>query len=185
MTILPGESPCLRCVVPDAPPPGTTPTCDTAGILAPIINVIASIESMEALKILSGHRQQASRMLNVFDLWDNRIRPVGLSGLADRTDCPACGQQNFEWLEGRRGGQSAVLCGRNAVQLSFAESHPLDLPAVAENLRALGRVEANAYLVRANIEAFTFTLFQDGRCIVHGTSDPAEARTLHARYIGT
>lgn len=185
MTILPGDGPCLRCVVPESPPPGTTPTCDTAGILAPIIGVIASLESMEALKILSGHAEQASRTLTVFDLWDNRIRPVKLDGLAGNTDCPACGQRNFEWLSGTKGSQSAVLCGRDAVQLSFPENDGIDLTSFAEKLKALGTVEANPYLLRANIGEHSFTLFGDGRCIVHGTSDPAEARSLHARYIGT
>lgn len=185
MTILPGETPCLRCVVPESPPPGTTPTCDTAGILAPIIGVIASIESMEAIKILSGHAQQTSRALTVFDLWENRIRPVKLDGLKGNTDCPACGQGNFVWLSGEKGSQSAVLCGRDAVQLSFPENDMIDLPAFAEKLQALGSVEANPYLLRANIGEHAFTLFGDGRCIVHGTSDPTEARSLHARYIGT
>ncbi|MBI1246953.1 thiazole biosynthesis adenylyltransferase ThiF [bacterium] len=185
LTILPGNGPCLRCVVPESPPPGTTPTCDTAGILSPIIGVIASLESMEALKILSGHADQTSRTLNVFDLWDNRIRQVKLTGLVANNDCPACGQQNFEWLAGSKGSQTAVLCGRDAVQLSFPESGTIDLKAFAEKLLPLGNVEANAYLLRATIDNHAFTLFGDGRCIVHGTSDPTEARLLYARYIGT
>ncbi|MEW4451544.1 ThiF family adenylyltransferase [Bremerella sp. JC817] len=185
MTILPGEGACLRCIVPDSPPPGTTPTCDTAGILAPIIGVIASMESMEALKILSGHQDQVSRTLNVIDLWDNRLRQVKLGNVAGNASCPACGQRNYEWLDGKRGSQSAVLCGRDAVQLSFPDGDAIDLTAFAEKLKPLGSVEANAYLLRANIGEHAFTLFGDGRCIVHGTSDPAEARTLHARYIGT
>ncbi|MBA2114341.1 ThiF family adenylyltransferase [Bremerella alba] len=185
MTIVPGETPCLRCVVPESPPPGTTPTCDTAGILAPIIGVIASIESMEAIKILSGHTQQVSRALTVFDLWENRIRPVKLDGLKDNTDCPACGRREFEWLAGKKGSQSAVLCGRDAVQLSFVENEMIDLTAFAEKLKPLGTIEVNPYLLRANIGEHAFTLFGDGRCIVHGTSDPVVARSLHARYIGT
>ncbi|RCS50562.1 thiazole biosynthesis adenylyltransferase ThiF [Bremerella cremea] len=185
MTILPHNGPCLRCIIPDSPPPGTTPTCDTAGILAPIIGVIASLQSMEAIKILSGHTEQVSRTLTVFDLWENRIRPVKLSGLDDRSGCVACGQRDLEWLAGKRGSQSAVLCGRNAIQLNFADSEPLDLNALAENLRQFGPVEANPYLLRATIGEHAFTLFGDGRCIVHGTVDPAEARSLYARYIGT
>lgn len=185
MTILPHETPCLRCVTPDPPPPGTAPTCDTAGVLAPIIGVIASIESMEALKILAGHRDQVSRTLTVFDLWENRIRPVKLSNLADRSHCVACGQHNLEWLTGIRGGHPAVLCGRNAVQLSFPESDQLDLTQLAEKLRPLGQVSANPFLVRAQIGQHTLTLFQDGRCIVQGTSEPSEARAVHSRYIGT
>ena len=74
MTILPGETACLRCLMPESPPPGTTPTCDTAGIVSPIINVIASLEAMEAIKILSGNRAAISCSLTVIDVWENRVR---------------------------------------------------------------------------------------------------------------
>src|SRR6185503_17007210 len=57
LTILPGQTPCLRCLMSEPPPAGESPTCDTAGILGPIINVIASMQACEAIKILSGHRE--------------------------------------------------------------------------------------------------------------------------------
>ena len=88
MTILPGETPCLRCLLQDAPPPGTTATCDSAGILGPIVNVIASIQACEALKILSGHPEAINRGLLVIELWDNRIRQVKLDSLRDRWTAP-------------------------------------------------------------------------------------------------
>ena len=118
MTILPGETPCLRCLMQEMPPPGTTPTCDTAGILGPIINVIASMQACEAIKILSGHREAVSRVLNVFELWDNRIRQVKLDTLSEGSDCPTCHRREFPWLDGQRGSHTAVLCGRNSVQLT-------------------------------------------------------------------
>ncbi|MBW8884061.1 MAG: ThiF family adenylyltransferase, partial [Planctomycetia bacterium] len=118
LTILPGQTPCLRCLMPEPPPPGTTPTCDSAGILGTIIGVVASIEANEALKILSGHAEAISRTWTVLDLWDNTVRQIKLD--SDRTpDCPCCGRHEFPWLAGERGSHTAVLCGRNAVQLSF------------------------------------------------------------------
>jgi adenylyltransferase/sulfurtransferase len=106
MTILPGETPCLACLVPVAPPPGTTPTCDTAGILGPIVGVIASIEANEALKILSGHREAVSRKLTVVELWDNRLRQVDVSRLRDQSDCRVCRHGQFDWLSGEHGGRA-------------------------------------------------------------------------------
>ena len=119
MTILPGETPCLRCLMQDCPPPGTMPTCDTAGILGPIVGVIASIEAIEAIKILSGHREAISRSLTVVELWDNCIRQVDVSSLRDQVDCPTCKRGEFPWLAGKEGSRTAVLCGRNAVQLTL------------------------------------------------------------------
>ena len=82
MTIIPGETPCLGCLMETCPPPGSTPTCDTAGILGPIVGVIASIEAIEAIKILSGNRDAISRQLTIVDLWQNRIKQVDVSRLA-------------------------------------------------------------------------------------------------------
>ena len=184
MTILPGETPCLRCLMPDAPPPGATPTCDSAGILGPIINVIASIEAMEALKILAGKREATSRVLSVIDLWDNRLRQVKLESLqAQRAECPACQGREYPWLAGERGSHTAVLCGRNAVQLSVPAG-ALSLDELEQKLAGLGRVSRNAFLLRFAIDDYQLTIFPDGRAIISGTEDIAAAKTIYARYIG-
>jgi molybdopterin-synthase adenylyltransferase len=184
MTILPGETACLACLIADAPPPGTTPTCDTAGIIGPIVNVVASIEAAEALKILSGHREAVSRRLAIIDLWDNQVRHVDLTKLAGGSDCRVCKHREFVWLSGERGDSSAVLCGRNAVQLSAAAGTRISLDELASRLNSVGRVERNPYLVRLYVDSYVLTVFADGRTIVGGTNDVATARTVQARYVG-
>ncbi len=184
MTILPGDSACLACLMSDAPPPGTTPTCDTAGIVAPIVGVIASIEAAEALKILSGHREAVSRRLTIVDVWDNQTRSVDLSRLRESGDCRVCKHGEFVWLSGERGDTSAVLCGRNAVQLSPPSSGSVSLEDLAARLAGIGRVERNAFLLRLAVDGYVLTVFPDGRTIVGGTNDIPTARTVHARYIG-
>lgn len=184
MTIIPGETGCLSCLLPDVPPPGTTPTCDTAGILAPIVNMVASFQACEALKIVSGNRDMISRTLCIFDLWDNRLRQVKLDALRGESGCSTCGQAKFVWLDGTRGSHTAVLCGRNAVQLSFPDGKPVELDTLEEKLADVGAVTRNPFLLRCQIENHVLTVFADGRTIVAGTDDPAEARTIHARYIG-
>jgi adenylyltransferase/sulfurtransferase len=171
--------------MPDAPPPGATPTCDSAGILGPIINVIASLEAMEALKILAGHRAATSRVLTIADLWDNRLRQIKLDSLlAQRTACPACQGTEYPWLNGQRGSQTAILCGRNAVQLSFPESPELSLAELERKLSGLGTVTRNPFLLRFAIDDYLLTVFPDGRAIIGGTEDIAQAKTLYAKYIG-
>ena len=184
MTVLPGETPCLACFMAEAPPPGTTPTCDTAGILGPIVNVIASFEAAEALKILSGHRQAVSRKLAIIDLWDNQVRHVDFSRLRESGDCRVCKHGEFAWFSGERGDASAVLCGRNAVQLSAPPGASLSLDELAGRLAGVGRVERNAFLLRLAVDGYVLTVFPDGRTIVGGTDDIATARTVHARYVG-
>lgn len=185
MTILPGETPCLRCLMPDAPPPGTTPTCDSAGILGPIINIIASLESMEALKILAGHRAATSRVLSLIDVWDNRLRQIKLDSLlVQRGDCPACQGTEYPWLTGQRGSHTAILCGRNAVQLSFPDRPTISLEELERKLAGLGTITRNAFLLRFAVDDYLVTIFPDGRAIVGGTEDIAEAKTVYAKYIG-
>jgi molybdopterin-synthase adenylyltransferase len=185
MTIIPGETACLRCLMTDTPPPGTTPTCDTAGILAPIVNVIASLEAGEALKILSGNLAAISRQLSIIDVWDNRVRHVSLDAARASGQCPACGKGEYPWLDGTRAGHSAILCGRNAVQLSPSQRADTPLAKLAEKLSAVGPVTQNRYLVRVAVDPYVLTIFADGRAIISGTDDIATARTVYAKYVGT
>lgn len=184
MTILPGETPCLRCLITEAPPPGTTETCDTAGILGPIVNVIASIQATEAMKILSGNREAVQRSLMVIDLWENRFLAMKAAGLREGSNCPTCVERRFEWLSGQRGTHTAVLCGRNAVQLAPPDRRAVSLEALAQKLAGLGRVSSNPFLLRLEVDGYAITVFPDGRAIVGGTSEVATARTVYAKYIG-
>ncbi len=183
MTILPGETPCLRCLIPEPPPPGSMPTCDTAGVLGSIIGVIASVQVGEAIKILSGNAAATQRGLLVVDLWENRFKVLGLEALRE-TGCPTCRQADYPWLTGRHGSQTAVLCGRNAVQIQPPTPATLDLDALADKLTPLGKITRNRYLLRFAIDDYLLTIFPDGRAIIGGSDDIATARTLYARYVG-
>src|SRR5436189_5553328 len=103
MTILPGETPCLRCVFEAAPAPGEAGTCETAGVLSPIVNIVASFQATEAIKILTGHVEQINRELLYFDVWENTQRKIKVAPLFGKVDCPCCRQRRFEWLEGAFG----------------------------------------------------------------------------------
>jgi len=188
LTILPGETPCLRCLMSEPPPAGESPTCDTAGILGPIINVIASMQACEAIKILSGRREAISRQWTIISLWDNTIRQLDVSSLrgvsAEGGECPAC-RGEYPWLAGQRGSHTAVLCGRNAVQITPPDRQRLSLPAMAEKLRGVGRVTVNAFLLRLEVDGYQITLFADGRAIIGGTDEIAEAKTVYAKFIGS
>ena len=176
----------------EPPPPGATPTCDTAGILGPIVNVVASIQACEAIKILSGNIAAVSRQLVVIDLWDNQLRALNLDRLRAAGGCPTCRGEEFPWLTGQRGSHSAVLCGRNSVQLSptagtaatTSNSQTISLDELAKKLSAIGQVTRNKYLLRCTIDNYVLTVFPDGRAIIGGTSDLAEARTVYSKYIG-
>ena len=112
------------------------------------------------------------------------MRQIDLTQLRDQVDCPACRRQQFDWLYGRQASQSAVLCGRNAVQITPGEAESVDLPALAAKLAGLGRITCNPYLLRLAADGYELTLFADGRAIVGGTDDAATARSVYARFVG-
>jgi len=183
MTVRPHKSPCLRCIFEEAPPAGSAPTCDTAGVIMPIISMVAAVQVTEALKLLTGQTMALHNSLMQFDVWSNEWRRIALG--APSADCPACGLSSFEMLEAEAGDYAAVLCGRDAVQISPARPVRVDLKALAERLRASGEVMVNPYLLRFQAGDYELTVFQDARSIIRGTSDVGTARTLYARYVGT
>jgi adenylyltransferase/sulfurtransferase len=185
MTIIPGKTPCLRCLIETAPPPGMTPTCETAGVLGPAVAVIASFEAIEAIKLLSGRVEALNDNLIMVDVWDWTFRQLKVANLLGKVDCPCCQQRRFEWLDGAMGSHTTTLCGRNAVQVAARRPEPLDFPEMARRLAALGEVRHNAFMLRFATEGYDFTVFPDGRAIIKGTNDIARARTLYAQFVGS
>jgi adenylyltransferase/sulfurtransferase len=184
MTILPGETPCLRCVIESSPPPGMAPTCETAGVLAPIVNIVASFQAAEALKILTGHRDAINRELLLIDIWENTFRRLKVAKLLETANCPCCQGRHFEWLEGKMGSHTTSLCGRNAVQVAHRAATTLNFEELSRNLERLGEVSYNRFLLKFSTDGHEFTVFPDGRAIIKGTNDVEKARTLYAKYIG-
>jgi adenylyltransferase/sulfurtransferase len=182
MGILPGKSPCLRCVFQDVPKPADLATCDTAGVLAPATATVASLQVVEAIKILLGH---VPTTLLALDVWTQRFRTLDLAD-SRRADCPCCGQRQFEFLARASRLGSITLCGRNAVQVRG--DHPLHLADVATRLMPVAELQQTRFMVRARLrdpQDVTLTVFPDGRTLVSGTSDLARARSLVSRFVGT
>jgi adenylyltransferase/sulfurtransferase len=184
MTILPGETPCLRCVFEAAPAPGEAGTCETAGVLSPIVNIVASFQAAEAFKILTGGRDRINRDLIYVDVWDNVQRRIKIAPLLGKVDCPCCRRRRFEWLEGEQGSHTTSLCGRNAVQVAQRTPARLNFEGMARQLETLGQVSYNRFLLKFEAEGYQFTVFPDGRAIIKGTDDVDRARTLYAKYVG-
>ena len=182
MTIRPRVTPCLRCVFTEMPSPGTSPTCDTAGVILPIIGVVASHQVTEALKILTGHVDKLHSSLLQFDLWQNSSIKIKLRERAE--DCPACQREQYEFLTAQSGQLVTTLCGRDAVQISPGAVVQVDFARLSAQMREAGEVSYNRFLLKFKSGEHEITLFPDARCIIKGTSDPNVARSIYARYIG-
>jgi adenylyltransferase/sulfurtransferase len=184
LTVIPGKTACLRCLVPEPPPPGTLPTCDTAGIIGPAAMVVGAVQAAEVMKLLVGAADTSAGKMLACDLWMGDWRVVDLAPLAS-VGCPTCRAGDYPWLDGRLGGVVAPLCGREAVQVMAATPHGrVDLEALAATLGGVARVSSNPWMLRAEVEpGIRLSVFADGRAIIDGTRDEARGRAIVARYL--
>ena len=181
LAIRPGTTPCLRCVLGERPAAGSGETCDTVGVVAPIVQVVAGVQAAEALKLLTGNEAALLPGLLTADVWTGAFDVMDLRARAPW--CPSCTERRYDYATAA-GPVSSVLCGREAVQLRAEPGAVLDLRALAARLRAAGEVMENEHLVRLRAPEAELVVFADGRAIVRGVADAARARSVYARYVG-
>jgi adenylyltransferase/sulfurtransferase len=161
-------------------------TCETAGVLSPIIDTIASVQVMEAIKLLTGQPEALHGSLLQIDLWQHQWHSLSVKG-ARKPSCPVCGDRRFGLLDGDETQETmtAALCGRNTVQVSPARPLSIDLRTIESRLSKAGRTELNPYSLRLHLpDGITFLLFADGRALVMGTDEPMLARRTYAELMG-
>lgn len=178
----PGITPCLVCMFGENQGGGHD-TCDTVGVIAPVVSIIASMQVTETLKYLTNNEDALADGLTHIDVWRNEYRKVQFP-LRDES-CPCCGKRVFRALAIQSDAMSISMCGRNTIQVRPQTDFPISLEILAQRLANLANVKHNAHLLRFDVDDHThITLFADGRALIHGTDDPVVARSLYARYIG-
>jgi len=180
-TFVPGRTACLRCLMADLPAPGTVPTCDTVGVLGAAVNVVASLEVVQTLRILTDQIPLPPPLFFV-DVWEGLWERVDLQ--KGETVCPACDKGRYDFLRAREGHRVVELCGQGAFQIAPRRGGRVALEQLAARLREVGRVVQNEYLLRLEVEPYEVTVFADGRTLVKGARDEGEAKGVYARYIG-
>jgi adenylyltransferase/sulfurtransferase len=179
MNIIPGQTPCLRCLQPEVPKGARMLTCETAGVISPAPFIIGSLQSAEAIKILVGS-EDISRDLIFINVWRNRFSRFEI---LRRPDCPSC-QGQYEFLEARFGTKTTSLCGQNAVQVLNPDIRDISFERLATHLRPIGQVSYNEFMFHLKVDDHEMVIFPDGRAIVKNTDDESLARGLYAKYIG-
>ena len=184
MAVKSSESACLRCVFPTPPRAEELATCDTAGVLGAAAAVVASLQVVAAIKILTAQLDSQADELVSMDVWTNRFHRISLTD-AKRADCVCCGLRRFVFLSQPPGESGVTLCGRDAVQI--AGNRPIDLDQVMSRWQSAGQVERSRFFLRCKLVEpanVCLTLFPDGRLIVQGTRDAARAKSIYARFVG-
>jgi adenylyltransferase/sulfurtransferase len=183
MAVLPDRTPCLRCILPQAPASGESGTCDTDGILQPVVSMVTAFQSAEALKILAGMPDQVARGVFVVDVWRGTFA-MQLQGAQIAADCASCRGRTFPALAPQP-EPTVSLCGRDAVQVRPPAAAVFDLPALVARLQRIGiAVEQTPHLARFHADGRRLSVFPDGRALVFGEPDPRRAMALYDRWVG-
>ncbi|MGG0180184.1 thiazole biosynthesis adenylyltransferase ThiF [Bacillus tropicus] len=182
-TILPSKTPCLSCLLQSIPLGGAT--CDTAGIISPAVSLVVSHQVTEALKLLVEDYESLRDGLVSFDVWKNEYSCMNVQKLR-KHNCPSCGENAlYPYLNKENTSKTAVLCGRNTVQIRPPYKEEMDFEQYKELLNdRVNDLNVNPYLLSFSVEEKRLVAFKDGRVLVHGTKDISEAKTVYHRYFG-
>lgn len=184
MNIIPYKTPCLRCVFENMPQAGSFPTCDTAGVIGPIAGIVASLQAVEAIKILTKDFDSINRTLLEIDVWDTTFKQIAIADLMTMNNCPTCKSHDYRFLEAEDGVMTTFLCGRNAVQVMYRNACGIDLAQLAKRVGTIAKVERNEFMLRFTVNDYGFMVFPDGRAIITGTDDLSMAKSLYSKYLG-
>lgn len=179
-TFIPGETPCLRCLIDNKG--GAAETCDTSGVIAPIVDIVASYQSTEAIKLLIGSKEKIRKSLLSTDIWYNNNHEIKWG--SPKKDCPTCGLMEYPSLKVEDNDHVSSLCGRETIQITPRGNRTWDLEEWKLRLQKVGHVEKNPFLIRFYIDGFKIVLFPDGRTLIQGTDDISVAKSVYAKYIG-
>ena len=182
VNFIPGQTPCFQCLFPVKPTLANIDTCDTVGVLAPIVQIIGSIQAMEAIKWLTHQSDALSDKLIQYDVWQHSLLKFDIAH-SKQKECPICAKHQYEELsKPYEEVNDAVLCGRNTVQIAYSFHHEQHKSIILNRLAAKYKVIQNKYVTKIQYdENMQLTLFHDGRCLVHGTNQIEEAKSLAAK----
>ncbi|MDI6857477.1 MAG: ThiF family adenylyltransferase [Dehalococcoidia bacterium] len=179
MAIVPGRTPCIRCLFPLPPPVGRNATCDTAGVVNAAPMLVGALQAAETIKLMLG--VETMGLVSV-DVWSGQFSRLDVIPRPS-PDCPAC-QGRYDFLDMQTGARTTSLCGQNSVQVLRPADELLSFEELARVLRPLGDVEYNEFMLTFSVDGYEMVVFLDGRAIVKGTDDESVARGLYSKYIG-
>jgi molybdopterin-synthase adenylyltransferase len=179
-TILPNQTPCLRCLLDAIPVSGAT--CDSVGVISPAVQMAVAHQTTEALKLLIEDKESLRTSLVTFDLWNNHYHMMKVEK-AKKNSCPSCGEHpNYPALDYQSTTKSEVLCGRNTVQIRTSQKQNLNL--LKERLERIGPVKSNGFLISIEYDSYRLVFFQDGRTLIHGTNSIEKAKSIYYQLAG-
>ena len=173
--------PCLHCLLETLPPQSLT--CDTVGVISPIVVTTAARQVTSVLQYITGALTEPK--LASTNLWTGEQASMDVQSLK-KQDCPSCSENPvYPFLSARETVNFAVLCGRDTIQLAWPEKSRVSLSTFIETVEPIvNNLKHNEHLATCHFQDRRIVLFRDGRMLIHGTKDVAEARGIVAKLLG-
>jgi adenylyltransferase/sulfurtransferase len=182
--IIPGETACLKCMIPEMPEPGSLPTCEVAGVLGPSPGMVGIIEAAETIKYFAGFGDNLKSKLFYFNLSSFHFDTVNVE---KNPNCSVCVCKEFPLLKQEiKHSTISTLCGRNAIQISPKTDLKLDLPKLANNLRKNPEFrikKLTEHLLIVDYDRYSVAIASSGRALIHNTDSEKRAKTILNRII--
>lgn len=183
-TIIPGNTPCLECFQ-GGIDETTLPTCATVGVHPSILNIIASIEVSEAVRIILGKKPLLAGKLLYCDISEMSFESIDISRMEN---CPVCGNRPVEFknseenvLEvcGREGGRTFLVVPRRNLNL--------DMDRLFRLLNDLGdfnvKVKADLGITFVSKSGERISILKSGVMIVTNVGSKEEVYHLYNKIV--
>jgi molybdopterin/thiamine biosynthesis adenylyltransferase len=185
-TIVPGETACLECFY-GGLDDKKLPKCGVVGVHPSLVNIIASLEVSEAIKILTGRQPHLANKLLHFDLDEIEFNEINLQKVES---CPVCGahpsgspkllkQELVEEICGRKGKKVFVIAPEKSMDINLAD--------VKNYLKKKGfslKVEAELGLTFGRGEV-KVSVLKSGITILEGLNEKDESLKLFNELTGS
>lgn len=173
------DAPCLRCLL-GVLPLESQDTCSSVGVIQPILQLISSVQTSEAMKFFVAPDKSRNTLFTM-DLWESHTQNVNLSKMKN-PHCLTCGNSpTYPALQDKK-REAQRLCGDGSVMIREAE--PLNLYVLKENLDKDNiRYQFNEYFLNIHLDKHRVILFKDGRGIVYNTGDVDEALLVYKNIL--
>ncbi len=163
--IIPNK-PCFNCIFNNVI---TKETCDTAGVLNSIVNLIGNLQVSQAIKILTNKKYEEN--LVYINITKNEFMKIKVNKL---NKCNVC-NGNYDYLDGKK-TEFIKLCGSNSFQ--FYNKNNLNLNELNKNLNKIEKTIFNKdFIIFKNL-----VIFKDRTLIKTNTEE--KAKSIYSRFIG-
>ncbi|HBM4073550.1 TPA: ThiF family adenylyltransferase [Listeria innocua] len=175
MPIIPPDSACLHCLLGDIPQTNAA-SCDIVGVDGALIPIVAGMQVSLLTQMILNPDFTANTYYQI-DNWQLNFQPLTVK---KRAHCTGCSAEKVR-SEVPFSKQTIALCGRDTVQ--FHLQNKSNYREIKQRLAEQKMLYTeNPALLSFNYEKYQFVIFKNGRVLLHGTENLAEAKKIYQLF---